>query len=80
MVAGPLLARVVVDPGVCGGQPCVRGTRIPIGVILDSLAEGLTPEQVCDAFPPVTLEDIRGVLAYAGKLAQENTWRIASVP
>ena len=41
-----LLDRIAVDPGVCGGKPCVRGTRIYIAIILDSLAEGLGPEEI----------------------------------
>ena len=71
------LQRISVDPNVCGGKPCVKGTRIPIAILLDALAEGLTPEQVLDHYPQVTLEDIRAVLAYAAALAQENTWKLA---
>jgi len=40
-----LLNRVTVDPRVCGGKPCIRGTRIYIAIILDGLAEGLTPSR-----------------------------------
>lgn len=65
-----LMARVVVSPGVCGGMPCVRGTRIPIAIILDSLAEGCTAEQLMTHFPSLTADDIRGALAYAGSLTR----------
>lgn len=72
-----LVQRITVDPNVCGGKPCVRGTRIYIAIILDGLAEGLSPEQVMDHYPQLTLDDIRAALAYAAALAQENTWKLA---
>ncbi len=68
--------RVVVDPNICGGQPCIRGTRIYIAVILDGLAEGLTPEQIIDHYPQLTLEDIHAALAYAAELSRENVWKV----
>jgi len=77
MASVELLQRIGVDPNVCGGKPCVKGTRIHIAILLDALAEGLTPEQVLDHYPQLTLEDIRAVLAYAAALAQENTWKLA---
>jgi len=72
-----LLRRISVDPRICGGKPCIRGTRIYIAIILDGLAEGLTPEQIIDHYPQLTIEDIRATLAYAAELARENVWRIA---
>ena len=73
-----LLERIVVDPNVAGGRPCVRGTRIYIAIILDGLAEGMTPEQIVDHYPQLTLYDVRAALAYAAALAQEGTWKIAA--
>ena len=67
-----LLNRVSVALHVCGGKPCIRGTRIYIAIILDGLAEGLTPEQVIDHYPQLTLDDIRAALAYAAELSHEN--------
>ena len=72
-----LMSRVVVDPDVCGGQPCIRGTRIYIAIILDSLAEGLSPEQIIEEYPQLTPEDVRGALAYAAELSRENIGRVA---
>ncbi|MFH0982374.1 MAG: DUF433 domain-containing protein [Planctomycetota bacterium] len=72
-----LLRRISVDPSVCGGKPCVRGTRIYIAIILDGLAEGLTPEEIIDHYPGLTVEDIRAALAYAADLARENVWKVA---
>jgi len=71
-----LLRRVSVDPNVCGGKPCIRGTRIYIAVILDGLAEGLTPEQIIDHYPQVTLDDIHAALAYGAELSRENVWKV----
>ena len=73
-----LLGRVTVDPNICGGKPCIRGTRIYIAIILDALAEGLTPEQIMDHYPQLTLDDIHGALAYAAELARENVWKVAT--
>ncbi len=64
-----LLKRVVVKPNVSGGEPCIQGTRINIAVILDSLAEGLSPKEITKHFPPLTEQDVQGAVAYSkGKL------------
>jgi uncharacterized protein (DUF433 family) len=73
-----LFSRITVDPKVCVGKPCIRGTRIYIAVILDGLAEGLTPEQIIDHYPHLTLDDIHAALAYAAELARENVWKVAA--
>ena len=65
-----LLKRVVSDPKVLGGEQRIRGTRIHVAVVLDSLAEGLTPAQIVDHFPPLTEEDVRAAVAYAAELAR----------
>ena len=77
MTHAELLQRVTVDPNVCGGKPCIRGTRICIAILLDGLAEGLTPEQLRDHYPQLTPDDVKAALAYAAELAQENTWKVA---
>ena len=73
-----LLKRVTVDPNICAGKPCIRGTRIYIAIILDALAEGMTPEEIIDHYPQLTLEDIRAALAYAAELSRENIWKVAA--
>jgi len=60
-----LLERITLDPAVCAGKPCVKGTRIYIAIVLDALAEGLTPEQAIDHYPQLTLDDIHAALGYA---------------
>jgi uncharacterized protein (DUF433 family) len=67
-----LLERIVSDPKVCHGKPCIRGTRIMVSVILDNLAEGRTPEKIVKNYPPLTLDDIRAAIAYAAELANEE--------
>ena len=64
--------RIATDPNVCHGKPCVRGTRIMVAVILDNLAEGVTPEQIVAEYSPLKLEDVRAAIAYAATLAREE--------
>jgi uncharacterized protein (DUF433 family) len=71
-----LLDRITVDPRVCAGKPCIRGTRIYIAIILDSLAEGLTPDEIVNEYPQLTLDDIHAALAYAAELSRENIWKV----
>ena len=60
------------DPDVCEGQLCARGTRIPITVILDSIAEGSTREEILKSYPSLASNHIDGALAYAAELAREE--------
>jgi uncharacterized protein (DUF433 family) len=57
--------RVVVSPDLHHGDPCIRGTRIPVATILGSLADGMTPQEVQEAYPQLALQDIQAALAYA---------------
>jgi uncharacterized protein (DUF433 family) len=65
-----LLNRVVARADVSDGEPCIRGTRIHVAVILDSLVEGLTPAQIVEHYPPLTEEDVRAAVAYAAELSR----------
>ena len=78
MTREELLARVGVDPKVCAGKPCIRGTRIYVAIILDGLAEGLTPEEIVDHYPSLTIEDVRAAVAYGAELARENVWKMSA--
>jgi uncharacterized protein (DUF433 family) len=60
-----LKLRVSVNPHVLSGKPVVRGTRIPISLILNLLGNGYSIEQIIDAYPTLTEDDIRGALLYA---------------
>jgi uncharacterized protein (DUF433 family) len=73
-----LLKRISSNPGVCGGKPCIRDTRIEIAVILDGLAEGMTPAEIIDYYPQLSEDDIHAALAYAADLAHESVWKTAT--
>jgi len=68
---------ITVDPVVCHGRACLRGTRIPVAVVLANLAAGLTGEELLRSYPSLTPEAIRAALAYAADLAQE---RVIALP
>lgn len=59
--------RIIIDPAVHHGDPCIKGTRVPVSVIAASLADGDTPEQVIAAYPQITLDDIRAALKFAAE-------------
>lgn len=65
-------ARISIDPKICHGKPCIRGSRIMVSVILDNLAEGRTPEQLVRDYPPLKMEDVKAAIAYAAELAREE--------
>jgi uncharacterized protein (DUF433 family) len=69
--------RISVDPAICHGQACIRGTRIPVAVVLANLAAGLTREELVRSYPSLTPEAIQAALAYAADLAQE---RVIALP
>ena len=60
-------------PGTCGGQLCAKGTRVPVTVILDSLAEGATISEVIRSYPSLKPTHVRAAIAYAAALAREET-------
>ena len=63
---------IVVDPAVCHGQACIRGTRIPAAVVLDNLAAGLSVADVLKSYPSLTEGAIHAAVAYAAELARER--------
>jgi uncharacterized protein (DUF433 family) len=67
-----LLDRISIDPNVCFGKPCIKGSRIWVSLILDFLASGETTEQILAAYPQLTAEDIRAALAYGAEVARER--------
>lgn len=67
-----LIERIVSDPNICSGKPCIKGTRIPVHIILDLLAAGENFEGIKKVYPNITDEDIRACLNYASVLADEE--------
>jgi uncharacterized protein (DUF433 family) len=68
--------RIVIDPEVRFGKPCVRGTRITVGDVLSYLASGMREEQILADFPQLMIDDIRACLAFAA----ERERRVVSIP
>lgn len=66
------LDRIIVDPEIMHGKPVIRGTRIPVYIVLNLLAGGLKLEEVLQEYPDLTNEDILACLEYAAELAQEE--------
>lgn len=66
------IERIQSDPKICSGKPCIKGTRIPVHIILDLLAVGESFEGIKKAYPNITDEDIKACLNYAAILADEE--------
>ena len=64
--------RISIDPNVCHGKPCIRATRIWDSLIVDNLAFGSTEQEILEAYPSLTKEDIKAALAYAAEMARER--------
>ena len=73
----PLLQRISIDPQVCFGKPCIRGTRIWVSLILDQLAGGLSVEELLTDYPQLVREDILAAIAYGAEASRE---RIIPIP
>jgi uncharacterized protein (DUF433 family) len=72
-----LLHRISIDPAVCGGKPCIRGTRIWVSLILDLLATGMSEDELRAEYPVLTHEDVLAAIAYGAEAARE---RVIPVP
>ena len=73
-----MVDRISFNPLVCNGRACVSGTRIMVSVVLDNLAEGVSPEEICKSYPPLTVEEIRACVAYAAALAHDEVFILAA--
>ncbi len=71
-MARPWQERVVIEPDLHHGDPCIKGTRIPVSVIVGSLADGLSYDQIRAEYPQLTLEDIQAALAYAAEVVHQD--------
>jgi uncharacterized protein (DUF433 family) len=69
--------RISVDPEVCHGQACIKGTRIMVSVVLDNLAAGMALEEMLRSYPSLESDDVSAAVAYAAELARE---RILTLP
>ncbi len=67
-----LLQRISLDPQVCHGKACIRGTRVPVYLLLEMLASGDSFQEILESYPFLVEEDLRAALAYAAELANEE--------
>jgi len=65
-------ARISVRPEVMGGKPCIKGTRIPVDLILRYLGNGQSVEDILEAFPGLTVEDVRAAAAFAADVVADE--------
>jgi uncharacterized protein (DUF433 family) len=64
--------RIRLDPKIMGGKPCIKGTRITVGLVVGLVAGGRTPDEILAAYPDLTREDISAALTYAAWRAEER--------
>jgi uncharacterized protein (DUF433 family) len=64
--------RIVIDPGILSGKPVVKGTRIPVYLIIELLASGMTAGEILSQYPILQKDDIKASLLYASKCLQNE--------
>jgi uncharacterized protein (DUF433 family) len=64
--------RISIDHEIMGGVPCIRGTRVPVATVVGMVAEGMTAEEILDAYPYLEAADIRQALEYAAEAVRER--------
>ena len=65
--------RISVNPAVCHGRACIRGTRVMVSVVIDNVAAGVPRDEILRSYPSLNLADIDAALAYAAELARKGT-------
>ena len=68
---------ITIEPGKRGGKPCIRGMRITVYDVLSYLAAGMTPQEIVEDFPYLTLEDIQACLSYAADRERQTLVAVA---
>jgi len=71
---GDMFARITFDPAVMGGRACLRGMRIPVSLVINLVANGMSVEEILHEYPTLEAEDIREALRYAASLAGEEVY------
>jgi len=72
-----LLERISIDPAICGGKPCIKGTRIWASLLLDLLSSGMREEEILAEYPQLVRDDLLAAIAYGAEASRE---RILPVP
>ena len=70
--------RITFDPNIMAGRACIRGLRVTVSLIVNLVADGLSDEQIIEAYPYLESEDIRQALRYAAWLAQDTLHALES--
>lgn len=65
---------IAVDPEVHHGEPCIKGTRIPVSMIVGSVADGMSIEEIIDAYPQLKKESVQAALAYAADIVRQEVF------
>jgi uncharacterized protein (DUF433 family) len=63
---------ITVNPNICHGQACIKGTRVMVSVILDNLAAGVSQDEILRSYPSLNRESIQAAIAYAAELTRER--------
>ena len=77
VVTHSLLNRITLEPGKCGGRPCIRGSRMRVSDLLELLAHGATIEEIVTDFPALERDDVLAAIAYAAVQTSHPVVRIA---
>jgi uncharacterized protein (DUF433 family) len=64
--------RITIDPAIHHGEPCIKGRRVPVSVIVGSIADGDTAEQIVHSWPQLTLEDVKAALRFAAEAVNNS--------
>ncbi|MBI4875727.1 MAG: DUF433 domain-containing protein [Acidobacteria bacterium] len=75
-----MASRIVCDPAILGGKPCVRGTRISVEFLLELMASGATKQTILEAYPHLTGEDIEAALRYASRFLKDESLFDVEIP
>ena len=72
-----LLDRITINPEQCGGRPCIRGMRIPVSLVVNLVANGMTTAEILVEYPSLEAEDVQQSLQYAARLAADEIHPLA---
>ena len=72
-----LFSRISIDSEICGGRPCIKGTRMRVSDILDMMAHGASQAEILQDFPYLAAEDIAAALAYGASATDHRVVRVA---
>lgn len=70
--------RITIDPNQMGSMPCIRGLRIPVATVVGMVAEGMSEAEILQAYPDLSVEDIREALSYAAEAVRERELPLVS--